>query len=516
MDNLTPQPPPVVEPSPLSKSGSVWKVIVLIVVLLGLSAAGYFAYQKFFGGSSGVALSLPPGLEKYAVGEDAQALILVRNDSEIIDILENFDVPIDVESFKNAIFLAKKEGRDEVMAAALQFDSEESAASVKEWLVSQPNLFDADIVIDGNIIIMSSGGGFDGLSGSLYDNPLIENIGADHVDDQIVMVFDAIAIPDFNINSLILNALLAAPPLAQNVVEDKSFFPVAHAAGLLQAGDNPILLHSEPDDRTEALQAMSLLRYSKSNGLFINLESGKLIIALVSELVAEDEIAEFFEDLGAGMGETLDASDDELEEIKEFYEEGLSSLEDSIPKIEDLFKNIPSVPPGAEMDVELKELTFSIIFEVPVLALVGLYQKQMEGSASNAKDAQRAVILRKTQAALIVGLLESGFLPEESMCIEDLSVVDADMLNTLHEETAFGDLSCNIGYYQRIPGKGILLWAKVDNVKNGNTELTPETIVSDDIDKYSFSNFEGEYYAIFVENDDTEEEEVEENKKVER
>jgi len=394
-------PTPGVTPSPPAQGRSIWKVIVLIVVILALLVSGYFVYQRFFKGSvdsvgpgieenadgeneSESSFLIPPGLEEYAVGEDAQVFILVRTNSEITDALGGFDLPLDIEAFESALLLGKREeGSREDLALALQFDSEESAKSAEELINSQPNLIGENISIDGKVVTLSTERGFEAFNGSFYDNPLLDEIPGDRLDDQFIMVADTIAVPDANISTLIWRSMMMGRPLIMHVEEDPSFFPTAHAAGLLDAGDNPEIIDlDEQEARDKLLRTLNMLAYCKTSAVFINLKDGTMHIALTNELMSADELEDYFETLG-----------DFTEEDLGFIEEEVNAIEENIPDIQDVIKDEFDLPEEVEVSVELDGLTFSLSFVIEMEPLIHSFQEQLpQKTVDQDKDKKEKVL----------------------------------------------------------------------------------------------------------------------------
>ncbi len=78
---------------------------------------------------------------------------------------------------------------------------------------------------------------------------------------------------------------------------------------------------------------------------------------------------------------------------------------------------------------------------------------------------------------------DNGHYPKESACFEDDNFMDKDMYfasgnspKDPNGEQTFGDITCDDGYYYQFINGGYVLWAKMENEMNGDTNLTPEEL----------------------------------------
>lgn len=477
----------------------IWKKLVLIVLVIAvLIGGGFFAYKQLSNSAS--AELLPPALSKYAVGADAEAFLILKNDVTIKDFVKKLQIPdLDIDSFQAGLLLMKTVDEKEIAYGVFQFDTKEAANKAMELLPLMDT--DLDFAVEDNILTASfQDSTLQSFTGSLYDNPLLKEIDPNLLDSHLIVYIDNKKLPETNLTSQLINVFLAASPLAK-ADESSSLIPTANA-GLLSAGDDvssiaEVTISPEKESLMNAVRGLG--GFTKSNGAFIKFNEKTIEVVLVDKIMEKDELQNSIYQ-GFGMEQT---------EIEKFYDDFLSDIGKSTNYLEEeLGKRLKDLP-DLKIAVKMNGMNFSISGSASVDILENvtkLIQKSGSNSAdSRARDVQKITTLQKYNEGIIVDSLNKGSYPLESKCINEIIKASEhikDVPINPNTNIEINGITCEIGYYQIIPGKGFILWAKMENLDNGNTKLTPQGIeVNPDISAYDFNESDGQFYVIFFEDE---------------
>lgn len=360
---LTPEP-----------SKPVWKKLVLIVlVVIILSGGGFFAYQKFSKPSA--AFFLPAGLEKYAVGADAEAFLILKNDITVKNFVKKLQIPnFEIDTFQSGLLLMKTVNKQEIVYGVFQFDTPEAANKAIELFPLIGT--DLNFAVEDNIVTASfRDSTLQSFTGSLYDNPLLKEIDPKLLDSQLIVYIDNKKNPEINLTSELINVFLSAPPLAETFDKDSDLIPTANAGLLLAPGDDPSAVAEPFSPEKQSLMNVTrgLGGLTKSNGAFVKFNEKTVGIVLVDKVIGRDDLQNsIYQEVGRGKAE-----------IEKFYDEFLSDVEKSTTYLEvELSKRLKDVP-DLKIDVEMNGLNFSISCSASVDLLDNLTNLIPKSKSSN-------------------------------------------------------------------------------------------------------------------------------------
>ncbi|MFC1615797.1 hypothetical protein ACFL21_01540 [Patescibacteria group bacterium] len=489
---------PTTPPAPKS---SISKILIPIVIIIILLVGGFFAYQYLFKdrGSS----LIPEELSEYAVGEDANGFVIFKNNEEIKKLISGYNLPTEsIVNIKNGLIIFKNDTKSESAVGVFQFETAEDAKEINDML-NEDSIFEMmelDLEIKENLIIVTLGKGLNGFNGSLEDNPLYQSIDPELYDSQFIAYFDYKLSQLLNINTILLESL-SSSAYSYNPPEENSVFPTAHAA-LLSPDDLPgEITEATGMPEPSISESLFALRFmTKYSGIAAKIDEKNLKITFSNQLFEIEEIKE--------IPEYEDFIEQESEEFEEEYQKTIETLEEKLPEINEMIKNISFLPSGSSTKAEFKDLNFSIIISVDIDDMTNSIQKQMEDASLKAEETMRIADLQRFQKIIINHDLVEGEVVRESGCVEDFKDIWYELDDYLSGKELIDsrgpqkylDFECESGYfYQYIKGYGFILWAKMDNPENTNTSYTAAEIADEDIDISDIMKSEGSYYIILTE-----------------
>lgn len=500
-----------------------WKTIAVVIVILALGGVGYamFGMPKQEDVTSNNKL-FPAEFEKFAIGEDADAFIIVRNNDAIKNFITSFNTPYssEVNKLQNALVVFKQENNKEIAFAALQFDSVDTAIQVKSLLSSQGNLATDGTQIENqeNIVTLSKDGGMTAFSGSLLNNPHLKEIDQALIESALIVYADNQKLPGSNIFFTLAQtaSFSTAFESEEEEVEKPAITDTSQTTGLIKSTDNPQSIAAatggKKNPKNNALQALSQLSsFSKNNILFLNVKDNQIQIKLTSQIAAKEEIFELA--TFKVIEKTAGKNEGTEKEMEEFYQKSLESLEENISQLKNLFSEAINKIPNSSIEVSFENLLLSLELKAPLTGLV----ETITGNLSSAEQKQRDLVRANHLQQLAINLetyeLETGKYPAASSCIEDIEWGKTGPKDPQDPSSGqqFDKEECQTGYYYQYfaDSNSYILWAKMEDTEMGNMDQSPaELAESSDSKPIPLSS--GEYYiyiskAVNTEKDSSEE-----------
>lgn len=160
-------------------------VALIIIVLFG---TGYFLFMKYVAPRMAYAALIPDEMKPYAVGGNADAFIVFRNDAKTKMIIDRYDVPLLLKGVNSALFIGKGSTGSAVLA--LSFDSSDSPKLLKKYIEENKGssgvLTQLDIVTKDRILVLSLGKGGNGFEGRLEENPAFGGFDTTYLKSQLL------------------------------------------------------------------------------------------------------------------------------------------------------------------------------------------------------------------------------------------------------------------------------------------------------------------------------------------
>lgn len=489
---------------------SAIKAIILIVVLAGLGAGGYFGYTNYLAPMlNPYAKLLPEGLKEYVKGANADAFVVYKKDQELEDNLKKLPPEMMVaNSVQSAVLVVQVKNKG--MVAYIEFGSENEATMAKSYM--EGNVQDnPDYKFDlrGNVLVMGEGLGEEAFYGSLLENPNIGRINKDRLEDQLIAYVDIANLSEL---SGMLPAMTGTLPISVSDAEtsDMALVRTAHAqSGFVTTSDNGSEAGlSEPmaTDGMEsglpdsAISSAMMSNFLKDATLYLRLKDGILSSEITFNILPKAELAN-------SSLVTSTMKDVGPAELEKTYDQSLAEFTKSVPDLNRLAGLVKMVAPSVELKMVLNDLAFVITIDTPLQNLVDLAVKEdVVGSVtegpSKAHDAAKKAELDNVIVAAEQYNAANGNYPEKSMCVDQMSELSEYFKN----QTAptddkgsqnFEGLECSGGYYyQWIPDLGYVVWAKMELVKDGNMAISPDQYKANLEQKIITEKVsEGQYYA---------------------
>ncbi|MCK9185877.1 hypothetical protein M0P48_00365 [Candidatus Gracilibacteria bacterium] len=489
--------PLIPQPTPENQSQkTIIKISIAVLAVILIAVGGFFLYQKFF--NTAQAHFLPPEFDKYAVGADASAFIIIRNDENTTNFIKTLGLPIQdkVSSFKNALLVSKNSNQKESIQATLQFTSPEAADDMKNFIESQSNplLEDTDIVSKDGFLILSQKTAGD-FEGSFYDNPNLAKLNGDIFDNQFLFYFDV------KENASLLNIIGVSVGMAYLQPSVPSgIFPVASASGFINAEDNPSMIIEPANEISMQSKLMYMASLAKNNIFYIKIDDKTLSVGMATNIMSKDEFMALDSSIMPGTPSDKGS----------YYTEIIKSFDETIPELKSIINQLLATQEilSSKFDVSFKETIFDLKLEMSLSDLQELI-KGLQGSLSEApkkgRDTARIADVQRIEMALVSSNLEGNPYPANSQCVEKITEISESFSEEIGIPSdqsgpqSFGSITCEKGYYyQAIPKVGFLLWAKLEVPDNGNFDKTPDQVnTAKDISLGQSGNF----YVVFLRDD---------------
>lgn len=486
--------------SELQKKPVILKIVIIFFAIAAVIIVVFFFTKQFLSKNSKISF-FPPEFDQYAVGEDAPGFLIIRNDDKLKNFLKNFNLPIQnhFDSFQNALFVGNKNSGK----ITLQFTNEETVNETKNFISTQPNYLGKSIDFsakDNFLTITQKGTGT--FEGSFYDNPHFKGLDSEILDSQIILFIDSQKIPDASISHSALKLLLIQPfSNTKNTTSKKKFsgiLPIA-SAGILSPTDNPSMVtgiyQPSPEELTLQNLAKSLPSLSKDNILFLKIDDSNLNIGFHANIYSKKEF------MSSPTWRAME--NDNEDEIAKFYQEAISTLDDSTPDLENIlnekFKNSGSPANGT---VSYKDMALKVKIEIPLKD----FQKFIEDTIAKtskapqkARDIVRKADVSKISKTIIASYLETSSYPTNSKCIDEIAEIQSAFTSGSSPSDpdgsrSFGTIKCEKGYYYQVISDGYIIWAALDDEANGNFDKIPDQ-VSTERDMTLGSR--GKFFVIF-------------------
>lgn len=458
--------------------------VIIVMIVLAVSVAGvggYFAYSNLIAPMlNPYAGLIPDGLKEYAKGANADGFIVIKKNDEIGKIIKGYPIlPAMVNDIQSVLVLMK--ASTQTIVAIAQFSDKDSAKAVADLIKSQESWLKIKLEQKDKVIIASVDGDMTTFTGSLLDNPNIKNLDPAFVDSQLIVSLDttkmteATSIPFNLLNSLNYGG---GEPSA-------SAFLIAHAQADFEQSA-PSRVNIATDEESSARQtAMTSMNYlfalSKNCFIYLRLKGDNLSGKMVVNFMAKNEIA------ASPLVTVLKSSgvSGSTADLEKAYDEAIKGLKDNLPELQKQADTMQKQLPGSNVKIAFEGTTLQMNFNAPFSEL----QKQADEAASagpkRARDVARKANLNSIISALETYNADNNAYPTTSGCLETLTGLETYFMNKKlpvdpNGAQKFGETTCTGGYYyQYFPSKEYVVWAKVENLFNGNTDITPAVYAAD-------------------------------------
>lgn len=493
--------------SPL-RGFSVVKLIIIVVLLAGLGAGGYFGYAMYLAPMlNPYSKLIPENLKQYAKGKDADMFFVYKKDAAIDALIKKLPDQASVANdVLNSVMVTKVSTQS--MAFIVEFSSADKAQNTKQFIEdSTKNATSSappvSTELHNNILIINIGQGLNSFTGQLQDNPDITNIDKTMLDNQFIAEIN---------NSVIAEASSSFPGLISKISSQEAkdiaaltlppMITSAHAQGFISAEDNPTAIQASPEESANNNAAMSLgmsMGFAKNTTVYLKIQSNIIKSKVNINMMNKDEISSSFFTKSSVYKNDPTA-------LASLYDSTIKQLQTSIPDLQKNMSMLKLFVPSFDAKIDLTDNIFTLNAQISIDDLTKGLSDSLPGmlnGPAKARDAARKADLNNIIAAIETYNSDNQKYPETSGCLESMTgLTQYFYKNLVPKDTngaqTFGNTTCTSGYfYQYIAGKEYVLWAKLEATP-GETNLTPDEFEKNVKDNISFATGGGGKYYIVI------------------
>ena len=482
---------------------SVVKLILVIVILAGVGVGGYFAYGKFIVPMlNPYAKLIPEGLQKYAVGKNADAFIFYRKDQELQNNLMKLPAEVVmVNQVKSGLVMIQ--GSSQSVVAYVEFDNAGNAGQAKSLIDENIKKSGAvvpveySVNLENTVLILTAGLGKTAFNGALMDNPNMLKIDKDLMDSQLIFYSNNANLPQ-------VSALMGTLPIGNmGPISSNNVLNVAHAqgTGFLSNTDNSgriaTAVGGEVDSQNVLTSPFGVTNFLKDSIFYLRLKNGTVDAKWRFNFLAKNELdsSSLLKVFTAKMTQ---------KDLQKSYDTAMKQFKTSVPDLNRGTGLLKMMVPSMDGKIALNDLVLSADVQAPLQDIVDLAVKQdVMGSMINgpvrARDAARKANLNSIYAALEQYNATDGEYPQNSACIDQIKDLNVYFKSSKAPvdpkgQQNFGSINCEGGfYYQYIPKSSFILWAKMELANDGNMGVSPDEYLKNPVSTKSGA---GIYFAV--------------------
>ena len=378
----------------------LFPVIAVVLIFLGLGGGGYFTYINYVAPAlSHVANLIPEELKDYAVGSDADAFLIIKNDAELSGILSKSTSQEQVKDFKSAILIGNVKKQDALLA--ISFGTAESIKKLQglydEAIKKNPpaDLLKTKVEFKDKTIVVSYGRGISGFTGSLSENPGFKSIDKQFLDSQLIAYANNYQMPEVSISAAAASAMMG---------------------GLMML---PTVTKAQPDFSQSSLTAVTgAITIAKDTHLYLMLKSGELKSNLHMDFMAKDEF------LKSPVAEMVKSASDK--DPSQSYDDVINSFVTGRIDLQKVIDKQTSIVLGIKTKLNINSAALSLDLSVPQAVaeiVIMQYVKAQESAPASARDVQRKVHLNDIVMALEQYNAANNTYPQKSACVDQISEI---------------------------------------------------------------------------------------------
>ena len=486
-----------------NKSGfSIIKIVIIIAVTLLIGGSSYYAYITYIAPElSPYSKLVPDELKDYAVGSNADAFMIIKNDTETIKLINKIPTLTNYNQIKSTLFLYNSKNKSAVLIIATS--SADIANTVKtslESMVNSPIISNVKIEITtkDKIVIANIGEGLSSFTGKITDNPNLKTLDKQLLDSQVIVYLNNTQIPEtsyllFPLVNIIFSSGInnyATSQLPNNQLT------TAHAQadfGQIQPGKIANATRGEESLSHKLLTIVNyLIPLSKETTFYLKIKDSTVQSKILVNLMNKDEffqspvfktiIATKEEETSETMKKITDEYKITLEKTSEEYISQLNTIKPELQKqVDTALKNLP----GASLKFDITDKLLMAEGSIPQPFIeAGLAKLELsdEKRAMSARDTERKVRANDIVVAIEQYNATNNKYPQQSACVDQISEIQ-DLFKAKKspvDKSGSQDFKvaiCQSGfYYQYFKNnqlEGYAVWAKME-AEDGNTNSTPE------------------------------------------